>query len=43
MPSTGKGNCSWAVDGKGEWMMTKEQLRLKWEDYHKALNRLEIA
>lgn len=24
-------------------MMTKEQLLLKWEDYHKALHRLEIA
>lgn len=38
-----EGKLLWAVDGKGEWMMTKEQLRLKWEDYHKALNRLEIA
>jgi nucleotidyltransferase substrate binding protein (TIGR01987 family) len=38
-----EGKLLWAVDGKGEWMMTKEQLRLKWEDYHKALHRLEIA
>ena len=38
-----EGKLLWAVDGKGEWMMTKEQLRLKCEDYHKALNRLEIA
>lgn len=38
-----EGKLLWAVDGKGEWMMTKEQLLLKWEDYHKALHRLEIA
>lgn len=38
-----EGKLLWAVDGKGEWMMTKEQLLLKWEDYHKALRRLEIA
>lgn len=38
-----EGKLLWAIDGKGEWMMTKEQLLLKWEDYHKALHRLEIA
>lgn len=38
-----EGKLLWAVDDKGEWMMTKEQLLLKWEDYHKALHRLEIA
>lgn len=38
-----EGKLLWAVDGKGEWMMTKEQLLLKWEDYHKALHRLKIA
>lgn len=38
-----EGKLLWAVDGKGEWMMTKEQLLLKWEDYHKALHRLGIA
>ena len=38
-----EGKLLWAVDGKGELMMTKEQLLLKWEDYHKALHRLEIA
>lgn len=38
-----EGKLLWAVDGKGEWMMTKEQLLMKWEDYHKALHRLEIA
>lgn len=38
-----EGKLLWAVDGRGEWMMTKEQLLLKWEDYHKALHRLEIA
>lgn len=38
-----EGKLLWAVDGKGEWMMTQEQLLLKWEDYHKALHRLEIA
>lgn len=38
-----EGKLLWAVDDKGEWMMTKERLLLKWEDYHQALHRLEIA
>ena len=27
----------------GDCLMTEEQIRLKWEDYHRALQRLQAA
>jgi nucleotidyltransferase substrate-binding family protein len=31
------------IGGDGDCLMTEEQIRLQWEDYHRALQRLQTA